>query len=115
MLPGPDKASEDAWIEQWMFSEDVDGLIAAITDAMDARRPQLAARLVGLLDDSVDIVPDSPLGRAQHAAKFFLVQPQKVEYFQAFEDAWIEARRTKIRKVKKRMRDRSMGRPKRKR
>ena len=115
MLPGPDKASEDAWVEQWMAVEDLDGLISAITDAMDARRPQLAARLVGLLDESMDIEPGSALERARNAAKFFLIQPQKVAYFQAFEEAWVEARRIKIRKVKERMRDRIMGRPKRKR
>lgn len=115
MLPGPDKASEDAWVAEWMSNEDLDGLISAITHAMDARRPQLAARLVGLLDETVAIDPDSPLDRARNAAKFFLVQPTKVEYFHAFEEAWIEARRAKIRKVKKRMRDRLMGRPKRKR
>jgi len=115
MLPGVDPADEDAFIRKWMDSSDLDGLVSAISDAVEARRPQLAARLVGLLDDSFEIEPGSPLARAQRAAQFLLLQPQSQAKEIAFEDAWIEAKRHRIRKIKKRMRNRLMGRPPRKR
>jgi hypothetical protein len=54
-----------------MDSDDVDGLIDMINQAMGARRPQLAARLVGLLDEAVEIEPNSSLARAHKAARFF--------------------------------------------
>ena len=115
MLPGPGKASEDECIQKWMDSDDIDGLIDIINQAMEARRPQLAARLVGLLDDAVEVEPGSPLARAQKAAQFYLVQPSIQTHYDAFEEAWTEAKRERIRKIKKRMRNRLMGRPPRKR
>ena len=115
MLPGPDRTSETAFIQEWMDSDDVDGLIEVISEAIAAKRPQLAARLVGLLDDAVEVEPGSALERAQNAARFFLLKPQAAPNLDAFEAAWAEARRKRIRKIKTRMRNRLMGRPPRKR
>ena len=111
MLPGLESSEEDAFISTWMESDDIEGLVALISEAISVRRPRLAARLFGLLDDSVEIPSEGPLARAKQAAQFLLVQPQAVERFDAFEQAWIEARRDRIRKIKKRMRNRLMGRP----
>lgn len=115
MLPGPNPASETAFIQNWMNSDDIDGLVLVITEAITAKRPQLAARLVGLLDDAVEIEPGSALERAKNAARFFLLKPKETEHLDAFEAAWAEARRKRIRKIKTRMRNRLMGRPPRKR
>ena len=115
MLPGVDASEEDAFITSWMNSDDIDGLVTLVSEAIAARRPRLAARLFGLLDESVDIPTDGPLARAKMAAGLLLLQPDVSESFDAFEEAWIEARRDRIRKIKKRMRNRFMGRPPRKR
>ena len=115
MLPGLDTSEEDAFIAKWMSSDDIDALIALVSEAIAAKRPRLAARLFGLLDETVEIPADGPLARAKKAAQFLLVKPQASAQFDAFEEAWIEARRYRIRKIKKRMRNRFMGRPPRKR
>ena len=99
-----------------MASEDVHGLVQAISAALEAKRPQLAARLVGLLDDDdVDHNPNSPLLRAQRAANLLLIQPTEQPYASDFEEAWAETKRKRIRKIKKRMRSRTLGRTRRKR
>ena len=114
-LPPVDRKSEDAFIADFMATEDVDGLVQAISAALEAKRPQLAARLVGLLDDDVDHEPDSPLLRAQRAANLLLIQPTEQQYASDFEEAWAETKRKRIRKIKKRMRSRTLGRTRRKR
>lgn len=115
MLPGPGTASENAFIAEWMASEDIEGLVEVISAAIEAKRPQLAARLVGLLDGSIEIDPGTPLERAKNAARFYLIQPTLETNAHTFEEAWIEVRRGRIQKIKTRMRNRLMGRPPRKR
>ncbi len=95
----------------WGSSDDTDGLIEAITAAMEARRPKLAARLVGLLDSHVEIEPGSPLARAQSAAQIFLMSKPTAEdnSWSAMEDAWKEARKARLRRIGMRQRDRMKG------
>lgn len=107
-LPPRERQAEDQWVAAWVDSDDTDGLLAAVTAAVDARRPQLAARLVGLLGEHVEIEAGSALERAQQSARFLL--HQRGEALQAavddFGEAWAEARRSRMRRLKARMRSR---------
>ncbi len=73
MLPGRDKATEDAWIQS-LDGGAVPHLIDACLAAMDAGRPGLAARVLSLLED--EDIPDVPeLERARRAARLLLLAP----------------------------------------
>ncbi len=66
-LPPRDPAAEDAWI-QGLADASPEALIAAVRAAVEARRPVLAARVVGLLDP--DAAADDPaVARARRAAE----------------------------------------------
>lgn len=111
MLPDRTDIAEDAFVQQWTESDDTDGLLDIITAAMDARRPRLAARLVGLLEDHVEIEPGSPIDRARAAARMVLmreVRPEDVSWSE-FEDAWSEARRSRMNRLMRRQRQRLVG------
>ena len=108
-LPDPDQESEDRFIQQWMETDEVEELTDLITQAVESRRPKLAARLFGLLDGRVDIPQGSALERASNAARFLLLKPQSIDHQRAFEEAWTETRRVRIRRIKHRMRDRITG------
>ena len=99
----------------WAARSDADGLIELITEAMDARRPKLAARLVGLLDDHIEIEPDSALARAQAAARMFLMTKPTAEdnSWSALEEAWKEAHKARLRRIGERQRNRMKGETKR--
>lgn len=103
-LPPRVDTEEDAYVAAWMASDDVDLLGQVITDAMDARRPRLAARLVQLLPDFVEIEPGSALERAQRAARLLVVDAKNVELFNALDDAWREVRKKRMRRMLKRQR-----------
>ncbi len=105
-LPERLSDAEDDYVRQMSDTDDTDGLVAAIEAAMEARRPMLAARLVGLLADHVEIEPGSALDRAQKAARLVLSFKNTPEEnsWSAFEDAWADARRAKMRRVRQRMR-----------
>ena len=103
-LPERDSLAEDAWVKALADADDVDALQQAATDAMDARRPALAARLVGLLGDRVEIEPGSALERAHKAARLFLVDPKADHNARLLDEAWREARQLRLRRIKRRMR-----------
>ena len=105
-LPGRTSDAEDDFVREMSDSDDTDGLIAAIEAAMSARRPMLAARLVNLMADHVEIEPGSALERAQRAARLILTHKNTPEEnsWSALEDAWADARRAKMRRVRMRMR-----------
>jgi hypothetical protein len=111
MLPGRAPRAEDAYVAAWRSNDDTDGLIEVITTAIDARRPKLAARLVGLLDDHIDIEPGSPVARAQAAARMFLMNRPTAEdnSWSTLEDAWKEARKARLHRIGLRQRDRMKG------
>lgn len=108
-LPEPGLQFEDAFVAQWRDGEgDQQGLIEAIDLAVAAGRLQLAARLVSILDQHVEIPPGSALERAQKASRFLLLRkpsPTDIAWEQ-FADTIREARRRKIWRIKQRMRDR---------
>lgn len=110
-LPERTEEAEDALVQEWRASDDSEGLIALISTAIDARRPRLAARLVGLLGDHVEIEPGSALARAQQAARLFLLDKNTPEdnSWSDLEDAWTEARRGRLFRMKLRQRRRMEG------
>lgn len=105
-LPDRTQAAEDAFVDTWAGSDDTDGLVAAIEAAMGDTRPQLAARLVGLLGDHVEIEPGSALERAQRAARLFLAHRGRPEdnSWSELQDAWTEVRKSRMRRIRQRQR-----------
>ncbi|MCB9779369.1 MAG: hypothetical protein H6742_12455 [Alphaproteobacteria bacterium] len=111
-LPPPERAAEDEFVQAQARRDDVDALVALITAAVDGKRPQLAARLVGLLDGRVEIEAGSALARAQSAARMLLIAREPVTVpehpaFQDLDEAWRIARRGRMQRITQRMRDRS--------
>ncbi len=90
-LPGRSRAEEDAWVLA-LDDEDPEALSNAAEAAMDAGRPLLAARVVGLLDERFELEPGSALERAARAARLLVhdrLSAHEVQPFvDAFEDAW---------------------------
>ena len=106
MLPERSREAEDAFVQGFLQSDDVELLVEAIEHAMDDRRPRLAARLVGLLGDKVEIEPGSDLERAQQAARLLLFDKQRPEdvSWSELEEAWGRVRRRRMKRIKGRMR-----------
>lgn len=107
-LPERSPAAEDAWIETWREAEPDETLAGAVAAALAAGRPQLAARLVGLLDGRVEIPPGSPLQRARRAAGLLLLRreepdPQDIE---ALEEAWRAVQQGRLLRARQRARQR---------
>ena len=103
-LPERSKQGENAFLDQWRDSDDTDGLLEVISAAIEARRPQLAARLVGLISEHVEVEPDSPIDQARRAAKMLMLPSAKKEAFIELRAAWLLARRMRMRRIKRRMR-----------
>jgi len=114
-LPERVEGSEDEFVGWCGQSLDTDDLIEVISAAMDARRPRLAARLVGLLDEHVEIEPGTALDRARRAARLVLTRKGTPESqsWSALEEAWGEGRRRRMRRIRMRMRDRLEGKNRR--
>lgn len=70
-LPPPRPVDEDAWLTA-LAEEHPDVIVGAVTDALAARRPQLAARAVGLLPEDAD---GPGVDRARRAARLLLLSP----------------------------------------
>ena len=104
MLPERDQAAEDAFLIRWQESDDSEGLISVITQAIEQRRPQLAARLVCLLDEHVEIAPNSALDRARRAGRMMMLASPGQDAFEELQAAWVLARRMRIRRITRRMR-----------
>ena len=96
VLPERKEQAEDAFVSRWMDSEDLDLLEQVISDAVDARRPKLAARLVQILPDHVEIEPGSALDKAQRAARMLVLDSRNVELFNALDEAWREVRKKRM-------------------
>jgi hypothetical protein len=110
-LPPRTRDDEDAFVASWLEVDDPDLLAEVVEEAMSAGRPQLAARLVGLLGDAY-IEPGSDLERAKRAAALFLMHAQTPEdrSWAEFEDAWSRVRRRRMQRIKARMRASISGR-----
>ena len=104
-LPDRSFEAEDAFVEALAEAEDPEALTEAIEAAMRERRPRLAGRLVGLLEEWVEIEPDSDLGKARQATRLLLVAENPEEQTWAdVEAAWSRIRSRRIRRIKRRMR-----------
>lgn len=106
-LPDRSPDAEDLFVAQMSDGDDPEALVQAIEAAMADRRPRLAARLVGLLGDQVEIEPGSELDKAQRAAHLYLFDRQRPEElsWSELEDAWSLARHRRMTRIKRRMRD----------
>ena len=73
-LPGRDPADEDAFVDRWRCAEapDQDDLLDVVIAAVEAKRPGLAARLVGLLELDPEAPTHPAVARAQRAAAMLL-------------------------------------------
>jgi hypothetical protein len=109
MLPERNTEDEDAFLLK-MTSADSDLIQSAISLALAERRPRLAARLVGLLDDDqLGILEPEDISRARRAASMLLQETKEDRnawYYevQQLEELWARGRRRKIEKIKERMR-----------
>ena len=104
MLPERNQTAEDAFLNRWRESDDTHGLIDVITASIEQKRPQLAARLVCLLDEHVEVEPGSALERARHAGRMMMLTKPKPDAFEELQAAWILARRMRVRRITRRMR-----------
>ena len=102
-LPDRGRAAEDAFLAA-AVDADVEELAEWVGEAIEARRPMLAARLVGLIPEGVDLGAD--LEPARRAARFLLVdaEGERQEGWSELEDAWAIVRAKRIRRIKQRMR-----------
>jgi hypothetical protein len=91
------------------FDEDIDELVDVVTEALAERRPRLAARLVQLLPDNVEVDDPTVLERARRAAAMLVYQARDVELFNALDEAWIELRRRRMRRMMARQRHTGTG------
>ena len=99
--------AEEAFIVRFRDGTDTTDLQDVIHELVLAGRLRLAARLVGLLEDSIEIEEGSPLDRARRAARFIVFEsaPTKIHYSD-FEDAWHDHHRARVARIKHRMRQR---------
>jgi hypothetical protein len=110
-LPGRGRTEEDTFVARWSEVSDPEALLELIEEAMGARRPQLAARLVGLLPDEAD-AGDHEVVAARRAARLLLLDPHETpeRAWSALEDAWEALRKRRMRRIKERMRNHLEGR-----
>jgi hypothetical protein len=105
-LPARTEEAEEAFVRRYRDDPDADleDLAEVVSRAMAERRTRLAARLVQLLPDRVDIEPGSALERAQRAASFLLLDASSVELYNALDEAWREVRRKRMKRILARQR-----------
>lgn len=104
-LPERSHVAEDAFVAQLASDDDLDAIVTAIEAAMADKRPRLAARLVGLVDERVEIPPGSDLERASRAARMLLMtESPSPDAFLEMEDAWSRVRARRMRRILNRMR-----------
>jgi len=109
-LPERNRPDEDAWVAEWAASRDFDGLVEVVGRAIDAQRPQLAARLVGLLPPDVEVGDPTSVDTARRAARLLLLaQDESEQAWSELEEAWTRLRRSRMRRIKQRMRKSLMG------
>lgn len=105
-LPPPDVDAEDDFVARWRDEAgSVGELVDAISAALAARRPHLAARLVGLLDDDVELPDPAPLVRARAAARMLLLARPSVDTA-LLQDAWADVTSRLAARARARMRAR---------
>ena len=113
LLPDRNSQAEDVFVLDWSDRDDPDVLTEVIEALMADRRPMLAARLVNVLSEQVEIEPGSPLERAQKAARFVLKNKPRPEdqSWSELEDAWGDLRRGRMNRMRNRQRQVLSGKP----
>ena len=112
MLPERSIEAEDVFLQE-MATASPDSVQDAISAALEHRRPQLAARLVGLLeDDPLDGLDPEERKRARTVTHLLLHEHREdpnAWFYEAQElaELWAQARRRRLDKVKMRMRGRN--------
>ncbi len=106
-LPSRERADEDAFVAAWRAADPPEGLDAVVEAAIDARRPMLAARLVGLLPPAEDEEP--AVRRARAAAGMLLRSRSEPDpaLIEAFTLEWRRSRRVFMDRVRRRHRARA--------
>lgn len=100
-LPSPDPDDEAAFVRDLAADDDVEAVIEAIDAALAARRPKLAARLVGLVPDDED---DPAVAAARRAASLFLLRaPTAQEESDELDLAWALMRRRARNRLRNRL------------
>ena len=102
ILPPRDSEAEQRFLHQFQQAPQAE-IQQAITFAIDARRPQLAAQLFLLLEDLTPLNPE--LNKAQKALGFAVVGPQ---HWSILEQTWERFNSSKrIQRMKTRYRDKN--------
>ena len=99
-LPEPDAASESAFVTSLDEAHDSDAVIEAIDAALAAKRPKLAAKLVGLVPD--DETEPSVIAARRAASLVLLRAPGPDEPIDELELAWALLRRRMRARVRNR-------------
>lgn len=107
VLPSRDRVEEDRFVGAWRLASEGEGalLVDMVTAAVDARRPMLAARLVGLIDG--DTKHSEPaIQRARAAARLLLRTPDRLDpvLLEDFMSAWRRSRKVYMDRVRQRHR-----------
>ncbi len=108
-LPSRDRLEEDRYVAAWRDAADdrTPLLVERVSEAIDARRPMLAARLVGLIDE--DVASGEPhIARARSAARLLIRTPDRVDpaILEDFMSAWRRGRKMYMDRVRRRHRSR---------
>ena len=99
-LPDREQMAEDAWVHA-LYEVNADRLVEAIRETIEAGRPRLAARVVGLLTEGV--ADDDPLvERARKAAAFLYSSKRASEPLSPFEDLLVDLHARRVRRFKQR-------------
>ena len=123
-LPPRDHASEDAFVASLAGLEDHESLAATADAALEAGRPSLAARVVGLLPDAwTDDLPVEQRKRMERARRAAMLVVRRCtdvtqEQIDDLIEAWEGARAGRVRDMVARMRSRHAqpgARPRRRR
>ena len=105
LLPTRDHHSETLFLESIQKDPQVDTIHMLLTEALEQKRIQLAAKIFLLLPPQEQENPD--FARAQQAAQFLLIEVQ-AEQTLIFMDAWSAyQQRKRVARIKNRMRPKS--------
>jgi hypothetical protein len=73
------ESAEDAYVAFWGELEEPEGLMEAVSEAMRRRRPQLAIRLLGLLDEEARAEAGADVADLMQRTRLFLVSAKPYE------------------------------------
>lgn len=111
-LPTRDRLDEDRFVAAWRDSREPDAAVLSdlVSAAIEARRPLLAARLVGLLEVDPTGEP-ADISRARRAAGLLLQQTRAVDridpvLIEDFMAAWRRSRKVFMDRARRRHRAR---------